>query len=93
MTATAARTTEDRIKDSIDFLSGWQRGEFVSVRVIREALADVPRAELDAAMIAMFVSRKVNLIPQSFQFGLTPADRDAAVKVGGESKHLVALAD
>lgn len=89
MTATGTRTTETRIKDSIDFLSGWQRGEFVPVRVVREAL-DLDPAEFDREMIRLFTEQKVNLIPQSFQFGLTQADWDAAVHVGGEAKHLVA---
>jgi len=66
-------------------------GAFVKLRELRQRLADVPRAELDAALTAMFTARRANLIPQSNQQALTAADRGAALHVGGEYKHLISI--
>jgi hypothetical protein len=80
------RTTEDRIRDIVGFLAGAD-SRFVSVRVVREALAGAD--DFDQEMIRLYCEQKINLIPQSNQMALTEADRAAAVRVGGESKHLV----
>jgi hypothetical protein len=66
-------------------------GEFVRLRELRERLADIPRPGLDAALAAMFTVRRVNLIPQSNQQALTPADRESALRIGGEHKHLISI--
>jgi hypothetical protein len=67
------------------------RGEFIKLRDVRERLADIPRPALDAALAAMFTARRVNLIPQSNQQALTAADRDSALRIGGEHKHLISI--
>jgi hypothetical protein len=87
MSATATRTTEDRIRAVIGFLADAD-GRFVSVRVVREALAGA--ADFDTEMIRLYRDGTLNLIPQSAQMALTEADRSAAVRCGGEHKHLVA---
>jgi hypothetical protein len=66
-------------------------GEFVRLRELRERLADVPRPALDGALTAMFTAQRVNLIPQSNQQALTAADRESALHIGGEHKHLVSI--
>jgi hypothetical protein len=66
-------------------------GEFVRLTELRERLTDVPRPGLDAALAAMFAVRRVNLIPQSDQQALTAADRESAVRIGGEHKHLISI--
>jgi hypothetical protein len=66
-------------------------GEFVNLRELRERLADIPRPSLDSALAAMFTAGRVNLIPQSNQQALTDPDRDSALRVGGEHKHLIAI--
>lgn len=66
-------------------------GEFVKLRDLRERLADIPRSPLDAALAAMFTARRVNLIPQSNQQALTAADRESALRIGGEHKHLISI--
>jgi len=86
MSATATRTTEDRIRAIIGFLAEGD-GRFVSVRVVREALGNPDG--FDAEMIRLYCAGDLNLIPQSAQTFLTEADRAAAVRCGGESKHLV----
>lgn len=67
------------------------RGEFVKLRDVRQRLADIPRPALDAALAAMFSARLVKLVPQSNQQALTPADRDSALRIGGEHKHLISI--
>ena len=67
------------------------QGEFIKLRELRERLADIPRPALDATLVAMFTTRRVNLIPQSNQQALTTADRESALRVGGEDKHLISI--
>lgn len=64
-------------------------GDFASIRELREALPDIPRADLDDVLISLYAAQVVNLIPQSNQQALTEADRASALWVGGEHKHLV----
>jgi hypothetical protein len=63
--------------------------QFVRLADLRGRLADVPRADIDAALDRMFRSQRVNLVPQSGQRLLTTEDREAAFRIGGESKHLI----
>ena len=65
--------------------------EFIKIRLLRERLADIPRPALDAALGAMYAALRVNLIPQSNQQALTAADREAALRIGGEHKHLISI--
>jgi hypothetical protein len=64
---------------------------FVKLRDLREQLADIPRPTLDAALGTMFAVRQVNLVPQSNQQALTDAERAAALRIGGEHKHLISI--
>jgi hypothetical protein len=66
-------------------------GEFVRLTELREHLADIPRPGVDAALAAMFTAQRVNLIPQSNRQALTAADRDSALRIGGEHKHLMSI--
>ena len=66
-------------------------GEFVSLRELRLRLTDRTRPDVDAALSAMFTAQRVNLIPQSNQQALSDADREAALRIGGEYKHLISI--
>lgn len=66
-------------------------GEFVKLRDLRAHLTDIPRSALDGALVSMFTARRVNLIPQANQSALTAEDRDAALRLGGEHKHLISI--
>jgi hypothetical protein len=66
-------------------------GEFVRLTELRERLADVPRPGLDAALATMFAAQRVNLIPQSNQQALTAADRESALRIAGEHRHLISI--
>lgn len=66
-------------------------GEFIKLRELREYLADIPRTALDGTLAAMFTAQRVNLIPQSNQQALTTDDHAAALRLGGEHKHLFCI--
>jgi hypothetical protein len=66
-------------------------GAFVRLSELRDRLADVPTPALDATLTALFVQRRINLIPQSNQQALSAEDRESALRVGGEHKHLISI--
>jgi hypothetical protein len=69
-------------------------GEFVSLRELRLRLTELtgrPRPDVDTALAALFTAQRINLIPQSNQRALSDADREAALRIGGESKHLISI--
>jgi hypothetical protein len=66
-------------------------GAFVSLRELRRELAGRPRPDVDAALAALFTAQRINLIPQSNQRALADADREAALRIGGEYKHLISI--
>jgi hypothetical protein len=67
-------------------------GEFISIRALREVIGGRV-ADLDRTLVGMYREGLINLTPQENQFALTPADRDAAVKCGGEEKHRMSWED
>lgn len=66
-------------------------GEFVGLRELRSRLPDIPRPDVDAALAAMYAGQRVNLIPQSNQQALSDADRESALRIGGEYKHMISI--
>ncbi|GAA3801361.1 hypothetical protein GCM10022226_21330 [Sphaerisporangium flaviroseum] len=64
-------------------------GTWVGLAEVRSLLRDVPRADVDGALRRLFLTNGVNLIPESNQKTLTPQDRDAAVIIGDQDKHLL----
>ena len=66
-------------------------GEFVSLRELRLRLPGRSRPDVDAALAALFTAQRINLIPQSNQRALSEADREAALRIGGECKHLISI--
>jgi len=86
----APATAEDRIRRAYADLAP-RPGGWVSLTRLRTELADTPRAEVDAALHTLFRAPGVSLIPEENQKVLTAADRNAAVVIGDESKHLIAI--
>ena len=66
-------------------------GTFVRLRELRAELSDVPRGELDSSLDGMYRARQINLVPQSNQQALTQADRESALRIGGEAKHMISI--
>lgn len=86
MTTTDKTILQGRIAGAYEDLAS-APGRFVKIRQIREHLADIARADLDAILIEMYKQQIINLIPQSNQRALTAEDRAAAIRCGGEHKH------
>jgi hypothetical protein len=66
-------------------------GKFVKLRELRGELSNVPGVELDASLKEMYRAQQVNLVPQSNQQALTQADRESALRIGGEAKHMISI--
>ena len=66
---------------------------WVGLTALREQLDGASRAEIDEALHRLSRADDVNIIPESNQKTLTPADRDAAIRIGGEDRHLIAMGD
>jgi len=66
------------------------RGDaWVSLTRLRPLLGDVPKAEVDTVLVRMERLSDVDLVPESNQKTLTPQDREAAVVIGNQDKHLL----
>ncbi|GAA4044567.1 hypothetical protein [Nonomuraea soli] len=65
-------------------------GEWVRLAVLREHLADLPRDAVDAALVQLNRADGI-LIPEGNQKTLTPGDRAAAIVIGNQDKHLLAI--
>jgi hypothetical protein len=66
-------------------------GGWVSLADLRQRLSDLPRSDVDTALKAMISRPGVSLIPEADQSSLKERDREAAVRIGGEHKHLIAI--
>lgn len=66
-------------------------GAPVRLLPLRERLGDLPPAEFDAALLRLAHEPGVFLEPEPKLRSLTDADRKAAVRVGGEVKHLLSI--
>ncbi|WP_341718450.1 hypothetical protein QQG74_01195 [Micromonospora sp. FIMYZ51] len=66
-------------------------GAWVSLRRLRPFFADLPREELDDALRQLSRSNGVHLTPESNQKTLTEADIKAALRLGGQENHLLAI--
>ncbi len=66
-------------------------GKFVKLRELRAELSDIPSSELDSSLEGMYRAQQVNLVPQSNQQALTQADRESALRIGGEAKHMISI--
>jgi hypothetical protein len=79
---------QGRIRDAYARLAA-KPGAWVSLAGLRPLLGDVPRARVDEALTLMERLPDVNLVPESNQKTLTPGDREAAVIIGEQAKHLL----
>ncbi|MET9303600.1 hypothetical protein ABZX66_30250 [Micromonospora aurantiaca] len=66
-------------------------GAWVSLRRLRPFFADVPRDDLDEALRQLSRSEGVTIAPESNQKTLTEADTAAALRLGGQENHLLAI--
>jgi hypothetical protein len=66
-------------------------GGWVGLSRLRAEMEHVPRPQLDATLKRMYRMPGVSLIPEENQKVLTPDDRAAAVEIGDQDKHLIAI--
>ncbi|WP_431873877.1 hypothetical protein [Micromonospora marina] len=66
-------------------------GAWVSLRRLRPFFADIPRGDLDDALRRLSRSEGVTIAPESNQKTLTGADTAAALRLGGQDNHLLAI--
>ena len=66
-------------------------GEWVSLTRLRPFFGDVPTAAVDEALRKLSREPGVNIVPGSNQKMLTDADAAAALHLGGQDKHLLAI--
>jgi len=66
-------------------------GAWVGLADIRDRLADTDRTALDATLRAMVGQENVRIIPVANTKSLTPRDRAAAVRIGNEDNHALAI--
>jgi hypothetical protein len=66
-------------------------GDFIKLSQLRRELASIARDELDVTLDRLYQEQYINLIPQSNQRTLTAADRESALRIGGEDKHLISI--
>lgn len=66
-------------------------GGWVSLTRLRVRIDDVARTELDRALTRMNRQPDVHIVPESNQKSLSLADREAAVSIGDQDKHLLAI--
>jgi len=66
-------------------------GAWVSLRRLRPALRDVSKGDLDKALELLLDAPDVDLEPEPNQKTLRVEDRRAAVNIGGEDRHVLAI--
>ena len=84
------KDTESRVRHMYSRLVA-QPGGWLGLAKLRAELVDVPRTELDATLVRMYQVPGVSLIPEENQKTLTATDREAAVQIGLQDKHLIAI--
>jgi len=65
---------------------GW-----VGLADLRPQLGGVAAAEVDVVLKQLSLSGQAHLVPESNRKALTDADREAAVRIGGEDNHLLSF--
>jgi hypothetical protein len=88
--APPGRSIEDRVRDAYQQLAK-EPAAWVSLTRLRSLVDDVPKAELDAVLVRMNRMPDVIFVPESNQKTLTRADREAAVRIGDQDKHLLSI--
>jgi hypothetical protein len=84
------RRLDERIRSAYADLAA-EPGAWVSLSRLRPLFGDVSKAELDKALGNLLNAPDVNLEPEPNQKTLKPEDRRAAVRIGGEDRHLLAI--
>lgn len=79
-----------RIRAAYAELAG-RPGAWVDLTDLRPLLSDVPKDELDKALVHLLEASEVNLEPDPLRSRVGAAQRAAAVRVDGEDRHKLAI--
>jgi hypothetical protein len=66
-------------------------GDWVGLAELRRRIGGVPREDVDVALLRMFGTDGVHLVPEDDQKSLGPADRVAGLRIGAKDVHLLAI--
>ena len=66
-------------------------GDWANLADLRGLLGGLSKADVDAVLMAMNLTPTVSIVPESNQKMLKKRDRDAAVIIGDQHKHLIAI--
>jgi hypothetical protein len=66
-------------------------GEWVTLAELRTRLTGLERSVVDAALVSLNQLREVSIVPESNQKTLTPEQRTAAVTIGNQDRHIIAI--
>lgn len=66
-------------------------GDLIGLEKIRKRLTGISRADLDATLLELHRRRRIHLDPDPNRRILTDEARAAAISVGGEDMHLIAI--
>jgi hypothetical protein len=91
-TAETAIDLETRIREVYRDLADEPKA-WVSLTDLRPRLGDTPKTEVDEVLRRMDGTPEVTIIPEANQRTLTPKDRAAAVLIGDEENHLIAIGE
>ncbi|WP_186627024.1 hypothetical protein [Rhodococcus sp. BP22] len=81
---------ESLVRDSYHRLASEPRA-WVSLTRLREALRTMDPSVLDAALSSLYRAQEINLIPEANQATLTDPDRAAALRIGGQTRHMMRI--
>jgi hypothetical protein len=83
-------TVDEQIHSVYDSLAA-RPGAWLGLARLRDALPEVSRDEIDEALLRLDLQPQIYLISEANQKTLSPADRKAAIHIGGEDKHLLSI--
>jgi hypothetical protein len=92
--ATSRDSVEDRVRSALDTLiarDGGRPETLISLVRLRDELDDLPRSDLDEALLRLDRGRVVQLEPDPHRIALSDRAKAAAIPLGGEDMHLVTV--
>ncbi|MFD6858223.1 hypothetical protein ACFWCF_12925 [Rhodococcus sp. NPDC060090] len=85
-----AAPVEGRIREVYSRLAS-RPGKWVGLADLRSALTDIAKDDLDRELVRMYRLPDIHLVPDENQKMLTAQDRAAAVTIGNQDKHALAI--
>jgi hypothetical protein len=83
---------EERLRAAYRMIAP-RAGDLVSLADLRESVGELARAEVDAALRRLHRQRGVTLVPEANQKTLDGRTRAAAVVIGDQPKHAIAMGE